>query len=58
MLSKTEILAVFSVKSPVIPNENKLFHLNVMIDPVSNIVEDAEVCNANLAAVHYVQTGD
>ncbi|CAO3681354.1 unnamed protein product [Umbelopsis vinacea] len=42
ILSKTEILAVFSVKSPVIPNENKLFHLNVMIDPVSNIVEDAE----------------
>ncbi|KAH8554740.1 hypothetical protein BGW37DRAFT_208685 [Umbelopsis sp. PMI_123] len=42
IISKTEILAIFNVKHPAIPDDNKIFHLNVFLNPVSGAVEDAE----------------
>ncbi|KAJ2959972.1 hypothetical protein NQZ79_g4609 [Umbelopsis isabellina] len=42
MLSESEIMAVFSVKSAIIGDDVKLYHLNVLLDPATGIVEDAE----------------
>jgi hypothetical protein len=37
-------MAVFSVKAAITGDETKLYHLNVLLDPASGIVDDAEVC--------------
>jgi len=56
ILSKTEILAIFNVRHPAIPDDNKIFHLNVFLDPVSGSVEEAEVC-ASKRAIHPLEAG-
>ncbi|KAI9280570.1 hypothetical protein BC943DRAFT_330677 [Umbelopsis sp. AD052] len=42
IISKTEILAIFNVRHPAFPDSNKIFHLNVLLDPASGSVENAE----------------
>jgi hypothetical protein len=56
ILSKTEILAIFNVRHPAFPDDNKIFHLNVFLDPVSGSVEEAEVC-ASKRAIHRLEAG-
>lgn len=54
MLSESEIMAVFSVKSAIIGDDVKLYHLNVLLDPATGIVEDAEVCILAACTKEYV----
>lgn len=52
-------MAVFSVKSAIIEDEIKLYHLNVLLDPATGIVEDAEVlhcCSLRQRVHRYANT--
>lgn len=57
ILSKTEVLAIFNVRHPAIPDDNKIFHLNVFLDPVSGSVEEAEVCASQQESYSPLEAG-